>query len=363
MQGNRESRSHNIPVTLILLVLGLLFFHSQLRVLGLHFPVYQGPSSNVEGFSGRSGWQVIADWKKLSPGLKNHLPPGLSPAVGVVESLGDKPLSSLYMEVDQELFQGEPGLVARYRSEEVSIQANLYQAATGLGHLSGPIEVTVGSDLVKPNLKGVSLDALDQLPLSADKILLADRTCLLIPGDLKSKMKEQWERWEFFPYEDLNGVLGNTVVVSMWEGGAVLLAEVESQTRVRELIEKRFPDSVIRTTSSIVQGTTVTGFYQGRKPAWCFWGDYLIATPEGGVDRLSGFLEERFQNALSFRPESFLAGEVRRLGGRETGWHLCLIEKDRGRSIRWAVLLRWSDLENRTARGFLTVEVLPESVQ
>jgi hypothetical protein len=126
-----------------------------------------------------------------------------------------------------------------------------------------------------------------------------------------------------------------------------------------EAVDRRFPSSVIRTTARWSHGARILGFEKDAKPAWFFWSDYLVAAPQGGTDLLAGFLSSRFEENDDFRKTPPMLKELARLTQTQKGWHLYLIERSRDKDLHWALLLRWTDENTHTARGFLVLEIMP----
>jgi len=260
------------------------------------------------------------------------------------------------------LFSGRPRVAFRQSVLETQIEGELFDAPSGANLISGPVRVTIPSQFLAPRIgTAPSLDILRLLPYDVEKVLFLDTASLALPEDLKEALRTQWKRWEFEPLTEFRTVLASPFCYAQWRGGALLMSGIKWNEGFQSQVESRFPRSVISSKGTWSAGTQVKGFEREHKPAWFVRGDYLVASPKGGVERLAEMLSTRFERAKSFRKTSPLIREMERLSSPEKGWHVCIIERSPKSPIHWILVLTFDRESVGNAHGYLIVELRPDS--
>lgn len=258
-----------------------------------------------------------------------------------------------------EHFQGGPRAALRYGTGGHRLTAELYQASSGLAVLSGPVNVSLEEPWSGTESPGFDLSFLSMLPKGTDRVVWLDYSALRLPTKLMDGLRAAWKKWEFSPADGLADALSPPFCYARWMGEAVLMVRVSDQERVETELQSRYPDSVVPKVAQWREGARVEGLDWTSKPAWFFWQDRLVATPTGGVERLSRFLADRKEYGEYTVSQAF-DQEFNRLARLEKGWHVCLLESSSDSPVWWGLLLRIDSKGDRTARGYLVVELRPE---
>ena len=285
--------------------------------------------------------------------------PGLEPDRMMEVAPGRRTLLSLQPDGDSKLEY--PRAVLTRGTGDSWIKATLSQPRTGRMLFVGPLTGKVDTPLYRPSDGGISLEGLRLLPPRTTRAVQVDTTGLHLTEELRSRLMAQWKQWEFEPYVTLADTFGSTLVYGEWEDGTILAVEVSSWEKVEEALRKRFPKNVVALVSTWSHATTISGFQEDSGPAWMGRGNYLMATPDGGVRNLEQFLTRRYDESISFRPRSPLVEEISRLADTQKGWHVCIIEQPIDGAPHWGALLRWPRPDDPTIEGFLVVWVPPKS--
>lgn len=349
-----------IPFALLLLCSALFLIIQQVGVERPWTPPFMGQAhlSQVD-----SDWEFVFDtraWPELES-LKPYLPlSSRSLEGGKIYRWGENGRESFTASRRKSVSAPGPRVSIAYARDGLELRTELSQAQVGIGLLSGPIKAKLPSEFFRPESTGVGLQALRLLPLDVERVLLVDTQGIQIPEFLWQALKKDWKRWEFEPHLSLKGALASPFCYADWRGHSLLICALNSPSALQEELARRFPSSLIQSTARWSQGHRILGFQEDRNPAWYFRGDFLLATPVGGTDRLVDLLDYRSRD-LSFRaPDRFFA-ELQRLGESEKGWHLCIIERSAEKAIHWAALLRWSDADSGLAEGYLIIKPNPLS--
>lgn len=256
-------------------------------------------------------------------------------------------------------FQGGPRVAMRYGTGGHKLLAELYQASSGLAVLSGPVTVSLEEPWVADESPGFDLSFLGMLPKGTDRVVWLDYSVLRVPTKVMDGLRAAWKKWEFSPSDRLADALAPPFCYARWMGEAVLMVRVADQEQVETELQRRYPDSVVPKVAQWREGARVEGLDWQSKPAWFFWQDRVVATPTGGVQRLSRFLTDRKEQGEYTVSQAF-DQEFNRLAKLEKGWHVCLLESSSDSPVWWGLLLRIDSKGDRTARGYLVVELRPE---
>jgi hypothetical protein len=348
---------------MLLLMAVLCFFCKQLGFSQPWNPPFYGTASLAQLKSQQKPLEVVVDprgWEKFLKGELGYLLDPDNPRVagkGLV-LLGSA--SGVEPAIVSPDFSGQPRAAFRQSSESFQIEGELFDSDRGATLISGPVRVQASTRFLAPRPgPGVTLDVLRFLPPDVDRALLIDTRSVRLPAALKDALRQQLKRWGFDPFTALGTTLSSPLCYADWRGGSLLLSGIESTELFEDEIEGRFPRAVISTTAAWAAGTRIVGFDRASKPAWFIRGDYLVATPDGGVERLAGMLKGRFENTASFLGHPPLIGELERLSALRKGWHVCIIERSPESAIHWVLLLAWDKNKPGTANGYLATELRP----
>ena len=352
----RRPAKGQIPVALLLLCGALFLTIQQIGPARPWTPPFMGQANLSQVDS--SDWEFVFDtraWPDLEK-LNLVLPPS-SPSLerGRIYRWQESGLESFEASRGKSTFASGPRASLAYDRGGLEFMAQLYQNQVGVALMSGPIRAKLPSEFFRPESSGVDLEALRMLPLDVERVLLVDTQGIQVPEALWLALQKEWKRWEFEPQVTLQGAFASPFVYALWRGDSVLMCALNSPAALQEELARRFPSSLIPSTVRWSQGHRILGFQEQRNPSWYFRGDFLVATPEGGTDRLVEFLEYRNRD-LAFRKRDRFFAELQRLAEGEKGWHLCIIERSAEKPIHWAALLRWSDSVSGQAEGYLIVD-------
>lgn len=342
-------------------------------------PKTAGRARLTEGLkAGQSGWQMVIDRKALGWGsdrLQTTLgriigePVPLPPTAETLVHLS-RPAGKPVLAIDQDpspagprssdaVFGGGPSLVFEWQRGAFNLKGNLYASSGASAILSGRLIGVLPFSGLSGFGDGFRLDQLGPLPADATRLLAIDPAVLTFPSTYRVPIQQQWDRWEFFPFETLGKAIGPAMVYARWRGEALFSIAVKDMATVSKAIEQRFPESVIRGDASWSHGARLRGL-QPEGPAWVLRGDHLLATRTGGTSRLRAALSQAL-GAGGVAPRAFgrgpgLMAELQRLAGTEKGWHLLLVMAEPDSPVHWAVLLRWPLEQSSGIAGFLVIE-------
>lgn len=355
-------KQDNGPAVLILLVGIISLALWQSTPVEPWSPPYLGRDLGWQNLE-LSGPRLTLDTRGLEglselPFLPNPLPQLKPGQLLEVASTGATPTT---LQPDSEARHSYPRAVVSQRLGEQWIRATLYQPDSAKLLLVGSLEGRLDTPLYRPTGGGVSLDTLGFLPADTQRALLLDTAGLKLSEELRSRLVEQWKRWEFEPYVSLADAFTAPFVYAEWQEKKVVLAGVKSWELVEQALQERFPPNLVDLESTWSHATTISGFKADSGPAWMARANLLVATPDGGVRYLDGLLRERYSRASSFRSRSPLLEELAQLGKSEKGWHLAIIEQPPGGGLQWGALVRWPRPDDPTIEGFLVAWIPPTS--
>lgn len=344
-----------LPIACLLLIVSFFFVLSYLSFERPWLPPFHGRASFDQQVYGVPDWQANVDPRGWDRVLQSS---ALSEQLGQFHmqlSRGDAQTRDEDRKYHQ-FFAGSPRLVFQYRNEPTEAWGELFQTDMSPRLLSGPVQVKLPAGLYRGENLGISLGSLKTLPDDIQGLVAVDPRGLRLPEGISQALLEQWKRWEFDPFVDLGGALGDTLCYARWRGKTLFAVDLEDPQKVASELRRRYPDSVIKTLSRRAYGSRITGFELGDKPAWFVRGEQVFGTADGGISYLSRYLYTRLEKDGSLRAQSGLIRELQRLAEGQKGWHVCLIERQADKDFHWALLLNFSQTEPGRAEGFLVVD-------
>lgn len=260
----------------------------------------------------------------------------------------EEPLSS-------SLFRGNPKIRLGGHSNGASFSALLYQSDKDRLLFSGPLRGSLDNRLMRKPSAGVDLQALSILPADTERAFLVDTGSISLSDELRTRLIDEWKRWEFEPYVSLSKAFGPAFCYAEREGERIVVAQVVDSDSVQRAIEQRFSSSVTKTVSLFSHGVVAQGFTRRSKPAWTLRGDYLLAVIGGGLEGLDKVLQARYSSDGQEQVARPVRKELSRLSSTKAGWQVCLFEQRPDSPIHWALLARWTPEKEDNIEGYVVV--------
>ena len=256
------------------------------------------------------------------------------------------------------VFGGTPAAVFEWSQAGVVMRGNLYYRPDAPGVLAGKLLGVLPFAGLSATGEGFAFESADFLPAQPERAVVIDASLLRLPLDHKERLLREWARWEFLPLSSLGTAIGPTIGYARWRGEGLFSIALTDRPAVEQMIDKRFPDSVVPTTVRRVAGSRIRGF-DPDGPAWVFRGDHLLVSKGGGTERVAQALQSILSGDSSFESPSPLVQELRRLAALEKGWHIMVLMTDPKANLHWGALLRWRRPGVDEVTGYLVVRPGP----
>lgn len=261
------------------------------------------------------------------------------------------------------LFEGSPMAIFEWSRDARIVRGNLYRSTKASRLYSGRLVSVLPFPTLMPpgddQSVGFQLKDIGFLPNDCERVLSIDPKLIRFPTRYRVPILEAWKRWEFSPFKTLGPSIGPAMTFAKWRGESLFSFALKDSKPITDFIDKRYPPSVIPTTSRWSFGTRVSGF-DPDGPAWFLRGDHVVATVVGGTERLDQLMQTLHANEGSFRRDSALLSELQRLSTTESGWHLFVLMADPTQAFQWGALVRWPSTDTSQANGFLVIEIPSE---
>lgn len=256
------------------------------------------------------------------------------------------------------LFDGSPAAVWEWSQGAFLMRGNLYSRDSRFGLFSGRVMGSLPFSGLLPTGDGFSLGGLRYFPHQVEKMVVIDPSLLRLAPLYRERLQKEWDRWEFFPFQELTGAIGRSMAYLRWKEESLFLFHLRDRATIEKEIARRFPDSVVSSKTLRAFGALIRGF-EPHGPAWVLRGDTVIATPSGGVQRIEELLQLTMSDR-SFHKPSALLSELQRLATDSQGWHAVILYNETKAPLRWGALVRWPEPGVSRVSGFLVIEAKPD---
>ena len=272
----------------------------------------------------------------------------------------ERPLGSLQPanrpKAENPLFHGTPVVAGEWTDRTHAVRFHLYHAnAFQTSLLVGPIQGRWDLQGFTPSGLGFPLSHVTRPPENVTQLVSVDSQALKVPQAQAAAMKEALKRWELPDVDWALQHLGPALTYLKWQDSSYFVLGVRDRPAMEALIAKRFPTTVVPTTTQRAEGVKIQGFQSDEGPAWAFRGDHLFASRHGGTDQLAEYL--RATIGEKSKSTSSLWSELERLAPTQQGWHLLILQAKTNQGLPWAALIRWSSPSELT--GYLVVQLEP----
>lgn len=244
-----------------------------------------------------------------------------------------------------------------WRDRALAIAGSLEQSPLHNQLFSGRVTARIQIDGFQPQPPGFSLQELNSLPQDTQRFLVLDTRGLTLPEAFRQKLEVEWKKWEFSPLTELAPAVASPFILLESDRGRRFELRLNTSNEVEAFLEKRFPNSVLKSLSRWHFGTKVHAFNESQGPAWAVRSNTLIAIPDGGLRKIKEHIAALVRGKTLLQEQDHLAEELKRVTGTQDGWNVCLSENNLDLGLRWLILLRWPEQANQAAEGFLILDL------